>query len=175
MKLTPKLIIFFLLLSTLPMAVIGFMTFEISRQSIERDTITKLRAITTLKENEFERWIDGNERILRALARRPLVVEYSAEIAAGVPSDLIIKTRHTDLLEDHLYPTLEEEGGYLDLSIIRASDGLIIVSTDPFLEGKYRENEPFFKEGKSGTFVQNASYALYRQEIRAAVCWTLLM
>jgi PAS domain S-box-containing protein len=71
-----------------------------------------------------------------------------------------VQAIRTSLCEDHLLPTLEEEGGFLDLSILHAEDGLILISTDEPLEGKYRENQPFFMEGKRSTFVQNVMYSL---------------
>ena len=57
-------------------------------------------------------------------------------------------------------PTLEEEKGLQELFLLGAGDGQILVSSLEKNEGMFRESEPFFVEGLSGTFVQNVHYSL---------------
>lgn len=42
---------------------------------------------------------------------------------------------------------------------------MILASTDPTLEGKYRENRPFFIQGRSDTYTGNAAYELRAAEV----------
>jgi len=164
MKLATKLIVLFLLLTTIPLAVVGYLAYDNGRRTIEQDTLNRLISTNILKEDEFERWIENNERTLRALARRPLIREYAAVLASRAEDDPEYQAAHKSILEDHLDPTLEEEGGFLELFILRDSDGLILVSTDEHNAGKYRENESYFVEGKSRTYVQNVYYSLTLEE-----------
>ncbi len=161
MKLAAKLTILFLLLTTIPLAVVGYLAFDNGRRTIEQNTINHLISTNILKEAEFDRWVQGNERSLRELARRPLVREYAAMLASlDPPTDPEYQAAYMSIYDDHLTPALEEDRGFLDLSILRGDDGWILISTNKSLEGKYRESEPYFVEGKSRTYVQNVYYSL---------------
>jgi len=165
MKLATKLIIVFLLLTTTPLAIVGYLAYDNGRRTIEQGTLNRLTSTTILKQNEFERWVKDNERTLRALASRPGVQEYAAVLAAQDQADPEYQAAYGSILDRHLNPTLEEEGGFLNVSILRGEDGLILISTHEELEGKYRESEPFFVEGKNGTYVENVTYSLALGEL----------
>ena len=175
-RLSTRLTILFVLLSISPLAVVGYLAYDNGQRTIEQDTHNRLISTTILKEAEFNRWVEGNERSLRELARRPTIGEYAAVMAWRDPStgsgrdpaDPEYQAAHRSLHEDHLNTTLEEEGGFLDLSILR-DDGLILCSTDEKLEGKYKESEPYFVEGKNRTYVQNAYYSLTLGEAAMAI------
>ncbi|GEM_PF-1223652 len=165
MKLATKLIILLLLLTTIPLAVVGYLAYDNGRRTIEQNVLNHLISTNILKQDEFDRWVRGNERSLRDLARRPLVREYAATLASYDPDYPEYQAAYVSLIEDHLSPTLEEEGGFLDLSILRGDDGWILISTAKNLEGKYRESEPFFVEGRNRTYVENVSYSLSLGEV----------
>ncbi|MCJ7739338.1 MAG: PAS domain S-box protein, partial [Anaerolineae bacterium] len=107
------------------------------------------------------RWVRGNERTLRSLAERPFFKDqFTTEMTAHDPADPEHPKVHRMIREDHFLPILEEEGGFIELFILRASDGLILISTDEKQEEKYRESEPYFVEGKNRTYVGNVVYSL---------------
>jgi signal transduction histidine kinase len=163
MRLTMKLMLFFLLLTTIPLAVVGYLAYDNGRRTIEQNTINHLISTNTLKEAEFDRWVRDHERLLRALTRCPLVQEYTAVLVSRDSADPEYQAAYASLVEDHLIPTLEE-GGFLDLFILRGGDGLILVSTEKSLEGKYREGESF-SEGRDHTYTGNARYSLSLGEV----------
>ena len=160
MKLAPKLVALFLLFLIISLASLGFLAYDNGRQSIEQDTLDRLATVTILKEAEFTRWLRGNQQNLRTMAGRPSVGEYAAVLAALEPSDPTYQAAQSSLLNEHLALTLEEETSFLHLSILRSGDGMILISSDEELEGKYRESEPFFLEGKQHTYVQNPAYSV---------------
>ncbi len=160
MRLASKLTALFALLTTVPLIVVGTLAYDNGRRTIEQNTFNHLVSINILKENEFNRWVRGNERSLRELARGPLIRTYAALLSTQNRADPEYQAARNSVLDGLLYPTLEEEKGFLDLSILRGDDGLILVSTGEGLEGKYRESEPFFVEGKSRTYVENVTYSL---------------
>jgi PAS domain S-box-containing protein len=164
MKLSTRLTLLFLLLSIIPLGVVGYLAFVNGRSAIEDDTSTRLIETNLLKKAELDRWLDGNRNILRALARRPLLWEYSQEISSGDGSQTEIQVVRDRLLQDHLLPTLQEEGGFVNLSILDAANGMVIISNDELSEGKFRESEPYFIEGKKDTFVQNITYSVSHAE-----------
>jgi len=160
MKVTTKLTGLFLLLSIIPLAVVGYLAYDNGRRAIEQDTINNLNSITILKEAEFNRWVEDSERRLRELARRPLIRDYAVILASLDPADPKYQAAYKNTIHEHLNPTLEEEGGFLEFFILRGKDGLILVSTDEKQVGKYRESESYFVGGKNRTYVQNVYYSL---------------
>lgn len=160
MRLATKLSVLFVLLSIVPLSIVGYLAYENSRRTIEKNTIHHLTSTSILREAEFERWIGNNEAQLRGLARLPLVREYAAALVSRDEAAAEYRAAYASIIEDHLIPALEEEGGFLNLSILRGRDALIVASTNEDLEGKYKESEAFFVEGKTHTFVENVTYEL---------------
>jgi hypothetical protein len=160
MSLTAKLIVIFLLLSIVPLSLVGYLAYEDGRQSIEQDTIDRLLTTTLLKEAEFEAWLDDNEGDIRVLAQRPSLRQYASVSVSQDPTSPEYRAAYDRIRQDHFLPYLEAQTNFLDFSIIRASDGLILVSTHEGLEGKYREDEAFFIEGQKATYVGNVEFEI---------------
>ncbi len=155
----------FLLLTVLPMLGVGILAFTTSQPALEQDVINRLTTITLLKESEVNRWIKNNQELLSVIAQRPLVREHINELnALEKQTDPAFITLRESLLDDHLLPSVVGSSGFRDLILLRASDGLILVSNDESLEGKYRESEEFFIQGKMGTHVQQPVYDLAHGE-----------
>jgi signal transduction histidine kinase len=160
MKLGTKLTILFLILTLIPLGLVGYVGFDRARDAINRNLRLHLSSVNLLKENELDRWLQGNAGLLAALAQRPLVRQHVAMLIARQRDEAAYQTVHDMLLANHLTPTLTEGVGFLNLSVLQASDGMILASTDPDLTFKYRESEPFFQEGLKGTFVGDVVYSL---------------
>jgi PAS domain S-box-containing protein len=160
MRLSYKLTVLFLLLSLIPLSMVSFLNLTIGQQALEQAAFNRLDSITILKEAEVERWLEGNEQQLRGLASRPGVRDLAAILSTSDLDASEYAVASSTIRRDHLNPTLEIEGGFFELFILRASDGLILLSTDERQSGKYRDHEPYFTEGKSGSYVQNVYYSL---------------
>src|SRR4030042_278040 len=160
MRLAAKLTIFFLFLAIIPLVIVGYISYDNGRRAIEQNVLNHLISTNIFKEGELNRWIEKDEIILRDLARRPLLREDVAILAVRNPSDEEYQAAYHRILEEQLIPALEEEAGFLVLSILRGEDGLILISTEQGIEGKYRESEPFFLEGRTSSFVENVNYSL---------------
>jgi PAS domain S-box-containing protein len=169
MKLATKLIILFLLLTTIPLAIVGYLAYDNGRRTIEQYVFNHLTSTNILKGDEFNRWLHNNEQSLQQFARRPGIREYTPVLLAHDQADPEYQTAYFNIVEDRMKPVVEDPGGFLDLFILRASDGLIVVSTDQEQEGKYKESEPYFVEGKSRTYVQNVYYSLTLGEVAMTI------
>ena len=154
-----KLIVLFLLLSVVPLIAVSYIAFENSRQTIEQETIKRLLSITLLKEGELTRWIEDQEEGVQELASRRAVQGYASLLTSHEPTAWEYRVAHVRIREDHFNSMLEKEN-FLEVFLLRASDGLVLVSTDESQEGKYRENTPYFVKGRSHTYIQNAYYSL---------------
>ncbi|MFV1949943.1 MAG: HAMP domain-containing protein, partial [Anaerolineales bacterium] len=156
-----KFTLIFLFLAVLPIVGVGLIAYATAQPALEQNVINRLSTITLLKDSTVNRWIKDNQEILSAIAQRPLVRENTAVLTemegqTGPEFDIL----RENLLDDHLLPSVMGSSGLQDLIIIRASDGLIIVSSNESLEGMYRESEEFFIQGKQYTYVQHPVYDL---------------
>ncbi len=158
MSLSVKLIVIFLLLSIVPLSTVGFLAYVSGRQAIEQDMLDRLMTTTLLKEAEFEQWVNYSIEDIETLAQRPLVREYAATLVSHSPTAPEYQAAYNRIYQDHFLPRLEPQDNFLDFSLIRASDGLIMVSTQAGLEGKYYSGESFFIEGQKDIFVDDIRY-----------------
>ncbi|MBI5017511.1 MAG: HAMP domain-containing protein [Deltaproteobacteria bacterium] len=160
MKLATRLLVIFLPLCVVPLGIAGYVAYESGRRQLHEQTVRRLEAVTELKRAELERWMRGNERYLRELASRPLVRRYAEVLAAAGAPEAALRRARSALVADHLAPKVGEGGEFFTLFLVRAADGQVVASTDPRLEGRYRESEPFFRQGLKGTYAEDVTYSL---------------
>ena len=72
--------------------------------------------------------------------------------------DRLYQKAKKDFLEDHLQPRLKY-GNFLELFLICPQQGLTLISTDERQEGKYKNHQPYFLEGRSRTTIQHVYYS----------------
>ncbi len=159
-RLSAKLALLVVLLAVVPLLITGLVFYANARETIIQSTFDHLSSISVLREAEFNRWVEDNKRRLRELVRRPLIRAFTVDLVSSSSSDPVYQAARTKIREDHLLPTLEEEKGLQELFILGAGDGQILVSSLEKNEGMFRESEPYFVEGLSGTFVQNVYYSM---------------
>lgn len=165
MKLSTRLFLIFLFLSVFPMVMIGYIGFRNGLKTIKQDTIDRLYSLNQSQEAEFNRWINDSQSQIKALAQRPQMRESAAQLSTANISNERYQELRRNVIDDHLTASIRAGIGFIDLSLLNESDGRIMVSTDPRLEGRYRENETFFLEGRHRTFVDEVSYWLSTEEL----------
>ena len=164
MRLSSKLVLLLTLFSIFSIALVGFFAFENSRRALERETINHLLSTNNSKEIQINRWIEDLSRAVEILAESPFFVnDFAGVMAAHNPLDPGHRVAHRQILETYLKPVVEKFN-FSELFILRAVDGLVLLSTDSVQEGKYKETRPFFVHGKTRTFVQNVYYSMSLQQ-----------
>jgi signal transduction histidine kinase len=149
--------------SLIPVLVMAYLSYRNSRLAIEGATINHLTAVNQLKKTEIETWIEGNKNTLEILARNPFFkIGFKDMVAHHDSGDESHCKLHLGLCNSYLCPVIQS-GSYTELFILRISDGLILISTDPKQQGKFHENRPYFIEGMKGTYVQNVYYSMALQ------------
>ncbi|BBO86104.1 hypothetical protein DSCO28_66700 [Desulfosarcina ovata subsp. sediminis] len=163
MKLNAKLSMLFFLLTVIPVCVVGYLSFQNGRMTIRENVVDHLQSINLHKKAEFERWVRDNARVLELLAGMPFFRQkFPHLLAARSESGPDRVAAHATIL-DHLKPTVDG-GLFWELFIIRADDGRVMLSTDENQEGKFLDDQPYFIEGRHGTFIQNVYYAMSIQK-----------
>ena len=92
------------------------------------------------------------------MAQRPLIRLYAESLMEHEAQGRPYQKAKEGLLEDHLKPRLKY-GNFLELFLICPKHGLTLVSTDERQEGKYNNNQPYYLEGKSRTYIQHVYYS----------------
>jgi methyl-accepting chemotaxis protein len=164
MRLNYKIMLFFLLLSILPVMALGFFSFESSRRTIEKDLENHLASINKLKESEFERWINANAAFLRSIAQRPLVKAYTFDLVNLEKDSPQFQETLEILILDHLVANTHEQGSFSELSILDPLDGEIIASSEKAQMGKFREYKTYFIHGQNQTYIDQIEYQITAEE-----------
>ncbi len=164
MRLATRLLLLFGLFSLIPIMVVGYLSYRSGKDTIETAAVNHLVSTNILKKNEISRWMHNSSGLLAILVENPFFKrELAPEMAQheqGAPGHPVV---HKRIIEDYFSPLIGE-GTFLELFVMRAGDGLVLVSTNPKQEGKYFDNQPFFVQGQRGLFIQNVYYSMAIQQ-----------
>jgi len=158
MKLTPRLVLLFLALTVVPILALGYLAYENGRRALEEEAVNHLISTNLLKGSELDRWVDDGRGDLESLAQRPLVRDLAAKLAAHDEFPHLHAVVKRELVEQHLKPGLAY-GGFLELFLLCPRHGIIVASTDGRQEGKYRDSESYYLDGRTRTHVQPIYYS----------------
>lgn len=163
MKLNTKLSLIFVLLTVVPSFVLGYLSFQNSRRTIERNMANHLVSTNLLKKAEYERWVRNNVQLLEMLATSFFFKDIFSAIHPIKDSANVLPEAVNQHIKEHLRPVVEK-GSMMEAFLLRGSDGMLLVSTDSRQEGKYMDKRPYFINGKKGTFIQNVYYSMSIQQ-----------
>jgi PAS domain S-box-containing protein len=127
---------------------------------------TLLTSMSLEKQNSLNTWMEHAQAEVGALSASPAFAGLVTATMAGAraPSPVAVEAVRTELR------TRTAKGqGFSAWLVLDAGTARVIASTDPSEEGKYREDQPFFTQGKKGVFTQNAYYAQTAQATRITV------
>ncbi|MCB0052798.1 MAG: cache domain-containing protein, partial [Caldilinea sp.] len=153
----PKLALILIVFAAVLLSIVGGLAYRSGRASLHDATVGSLLATAVEKEAAYVSWVEEAKANIAALAGDPDLV---AHVAAHTPG-----LEHDALANDHsrMMAFLEQWAGegseFLSLSILDPEDGQIVASTDRADEGKFRENQPYFRRGRSEVFAQNIYYS----------------
>ncbi len=163
MKLTPKLILVFLLISILPILLISEIIFRTSRNVIEKEVVNHLVSTNLLKSTEIGQWVHQATAMLEFMAGQPHfrhgVLDVLQRQTSGDDKGADYQSIYRRILDDYLKPGISV-GDFIELMIVNVADGRVIISNDSRQEGKIFWDQPFFQEGRQATFVQNIYYSM---------------
>lgn len=163
MKLSRRLTALFMLMAIVPVVIITLIIYDSGRRTIEQEISNHLVSTNLLKSNELSRWIDDSKSSIEELAQRPLVRQYAASLSAHEAQSQEYLEAGRKLVQDHLLPRLKA-GGFNELFVICPHHGIIMVSTDDLNVGKYRDDQPYYLQGKTGTYVYGVYFSSYLEQ-----------
>jgi hypothetical protein len=169
MKMMGKFLVTLMLVSLVPVILTAFLSFRNSRDAIEHIAIDHLVSVNEMKKMKIGTWVEDNVQTIEILAGNPFFTrDLTQKPDDHSVSGSVFGKDYIDVCQSYFCPLLQT-GKFSELFIMRIPDGLVQVSSDPFQEGKYHENRPYFIEGTKETFVQNVYYSITRQKIAMVI------
>jgi len=165
MKFFYKLLLVFLAIAVLPALGIAYFSYHSGRTTIERDIYNLLQTTNVHKNDQFNQWLANNQQMLLQISTTPDVIDKISVMTRVDPDGMVFEAYRNTLLLEHLTPLLANQTGFVDYIVIGVPDGLILASTNPILEGKYRESEAYFLEGQKGPYIDQVRFFISEQEI----------
>lgn len=147
MKIKLKIALLFMLLSILPISIISTIVFIEGKKIIKQKAIDHLVTTNDLKLDTLIHWAQIRSRFLNSIGTVPLL-----------SSPQSIASNGTSTVPDTIRRFLKAfvgEHQFLELFLVNITDGRIMVSTDPLQEGKFKDDQAFFKQGKTAPFIQD--------------------
>jgi PAS domain S-box-containing protein len=158
-RLGTKLILVLLVVTIIPLGMLGYLAFDHGRNQLLEDSFHHLSDLSQLKERELSRWIEDRAQILRGMAQRPLVREHAGRLQSNDTDEREHQIARQDLLEGHFRPWQSEDNNLLDFFLVGADDGTVLASTAQFLEGTSLLNAAPFVQGRQETYVGQAHFS----------------
>ncbi|MBN1657771.1 MAG: GAF domain-containing protein [Anaerolineae bacterium] len=162
-QLLVRTLAYFLLLSLVPLIVVGLIAYHQGRRTLEQNMLDHLTTTATLKEDEINRWVASLEQDVELLAQNPFLTTLAEDLLSvegggtrvlGGREVLGSEAAH-DALREYLVDVQRQKGDFSELMILREAGGEVVVSTTPAREGSNEVTSNFFTEGRRRTYVQN--------------------
>jgi PAS domain S-box-containing protein len=159
-----KLAGLFILFGLVPLLVVSHFAYQRSQGALIEQARRHVASLSVLKVDELLKWMTGNTSLLESVANRPHLADAAGQLLT-VPRGSDERTAlRGEIVAEHLDPNTVT-GGIDALQILHPETGQILAATDPRLEGRFRESDPFFLEGRAGTFVGRVEYQVAQEQL----------
>ncbi|MFQ5882414.1 MAG: GAF domain-containing protein [Candidatus Methylomirabilales bacterium] len=158
-RIRTKLLIHSLVLSLLPLCLIGYIAYKNGEKALREKAFNHLSTAAILKEQEIIAWVEEKEGDIRLMAGLPSVAQKAVWFIRSRREDPERARIYTDL-QAAFEQVVAHDSDFVELFLLEASRGQVILSTDREQEGKFKENRPYFREGKERPFTQDIYYSI---------------
>jgi len=155
--LATRLLILFLLLALVPVSGVGLLSYNWGRHRIRARVENHLESVAILKEQEIDQWVEHLEHTMTWLANDPHTSDWVPTLITSAPSEADYTLAY-DAMAGELR-RVAALGHMSLLLLLDAQDGRILVASDPSWEGQFRDMEPWFTQGRAGTWTQSLHYS----------------
>ena len=170
LNISAKLTMVFVLFAALILTVVSGLVYNSRRAAMEGATITELFATAIEKQAALNTWINEAQTHASALAASPAFQEQAGRLQAARATGDAAEVQDA---HDRLVAELQVWSGagrdYRGWMMLDALTGQVLVATDAAEEGKFREDQAYFIQGKTGPTVQNAYFSPEAQGILSTV------
>jgi len=146
-SLMARLVGYYLVLSLVMVGLVGFVAFTRAREALKESVFNRLEAVSTLKEDVLNRWIDDQRRDVVFVAWLPEIGEQAGLLLSRPESSPEFQTAYS-ILSEYLKFLVTSTSDSAELFILDLA-GKVILSTDKSHEGLSQAAYPFFIQGRS--------------------------
>lgn len=157
-SLSTQMFIAFLLLSIIPLCVIGVIAYSSGRQIVINNVQTHLKTVGILKRQAIDNWIEHLQHSLLLLSKDNVVINDLQQFVSEHTSDAEKQKAYQSLFNRFREPV--QLGKISHISILRPETGQIQISSKPSWRGMFREHEEYFEKGRVGLFVSEIVFSL---------------
>ena len=150
-----KLLIYILLISIIPLSVVGFVTYFMGQNMIENQAKDHLAAVAVLKEKEILNWVKYIEHGVNQMVSDPHVKKEVEILTTNAINTPLYATSHDALDTYFMRVSSLKNSELLVINLLDRNTGQIIVSSDANWEGQFRDDRRYFDEGKSGVYLSS--------------------
>jgi PAS domain S-box-containing protein len=162
LKLTPKVTLVFVTFAALLLVSVGVLAYSKGRAALHDATTSELLAVAIEKEAALIRWVTESQDNLAILTSSQLLRDDLMALRQSLPDSDSHQPAHDRLIAE-LQPWISI-GKFQTLLVLDPVEGRVIAATNSAEEGKFREYQPYFIQGRKGPYLQGPYYALQLQE-----------
>ena len=117
-----------------------------ARTSSGKKTIDHLITTNNLKLDTLTHWVQSRSRFLNAIGSIPVFTDFEN-----------FKKNKADFYNEVIQnlKAFIDQNQFLELFLVDVDHGRVMVSTNPQQEGKYKDDQAFFKQGQTDAFIQD--------------------
>ena len=163
MKLTPRLAVVFVVYAAALLLGVGLLAYSSGRNSLRAATVSELQATALEKEAALNRWVEEKQTDIEALAANPTTIREASILLTAFRN-----SRDSRAARDRLVANVEprvNNGEFLDISMLHPETGQVLASTNPAEEGKFKEDRPYYLNGKRAPYIQDLYYSISLQSV----------
>ena len=147
------LLAFSLALVLLPSLIVGTVGATLAYQSQLQNTRDQLSAAADLKQREINRWVEERESDISVLATEA-ALQQSLQTMLQSPEGSAERLAAYSEVAVRLRGFLRKKVAFVEFSLLDATTGLTVVSTEVAAEGESHLKETYFNKGQEGLFLQ---------------------
>ncbi len=163
MKIRSKFIGILLALSVIPIILISFSSFYVSKGALTKKSYEHLDTTVILKELEMKLWLNNlKEEFLYIIS---LTEKEMSNFEKGYDIEELESINHKHSVADSvvmdtfLKDVIENRHIFSDFDIIEVPSGKVVLSSDDSQIGKIVKKEPYFINGQQGLYIQNIYFS----------------
>jgi len=153
-----KLILIFVIFAAVLLTGVGLLAFSNGQAALQSATTSGLLSTAIEKQAAMDTWMTERRKSVTSLSTDSNIIQYVSALMTAEPGSQIALKIYDILVRD-LNAYKDSVGSYREFMILHPVTGEVLVSTNPNEEGKFRESQPYFLEGKKGPYIQNVYFS----------------
>lgn len=168
-----RVLSFVLFLAIVATALMGGLAYALSYERLRASVFAQLELTARLKEDELQRWLTAQRQQVALVASVRPVREMVTALVQSPPESSVYQTAHEDLAR-YLSSTVVRRAGIIEIFILSAENGRVLVSSNATRVGTDESMARYFVMGREMQFIQKAYRAGDNAELRMTIAMPMV-